>query len=171
MRTNSVIVLQGFVFEDGDYYVVELNPAQPGSLLKLRKSDVTNLENIESTETAEGSRQHHLISVKRGVPVMRITIDSADRLFETVASGIGVTHTLYSVSGVRCANGGLGTRQEYRPGVKIDNYSFGESQPPSANIIIQSHKKINDFTIEFWHDAIGICGSSYIGYVPIIING
>ena len=69
----------------------------------------------------------------------------------------------YALSGVKCANGGAGTRQEYHAEKPIKSYRFGIPQPDY--IVIQGSKLINNTTIEFFHDAQGLCGDTYSGYV------
>ena len=74
------VVIEGTLQDDGDYYVINRDPARPGELLCVRKGDVLHLEKTRTICIPGGPRELFSITIRRGVPVRQSLLTSSSSL-------------------------------------------------------------------------------------------
>jgi hypothetical protein len=79
-RVRETISVEGTLQQDGDYFVIDRDPRNPSSLLRVRQADVTDHEPLRTVRFRGSERQIYRISIKRNVPVQSISIISSDVL-------------------------------------------------------------------------------------------
>jgi len=81
LRHRDSVIVEGTLQADGDYFVIDRDPAQPGRTLRVRKVDaVAEPKNARSSHSPNGDRQIWRIAIKRGVPVQSVVIIMSDEL-------------------------------------------------------------------------------------------
>jgi hypothetical protein len=85
LAQESVIV-EGTLQQDGDYYVIDRDPAHPGTLLRVQTTHVPHYEKTRTIPCIGGERQLYRILIKKGVPVECVAIVLASNL------ALGIQH-------------------------------------------------------------------------------
>lgn len=80
---QDVVIVEGTLQADGDYYVIGRDPRSPSRFLRVRKSDVTNTETTTTIHTADGERQLYHVSIKCAVPIQIISLTKSDQLVQS----------------------------------------------------------------------------------------
>jgi hypothetical protein len=79
-RQQESVTVEGTLLHDGDYYVIDRDPTNPGTLLRIRTTDVLDYQKMRTVSCIGGERQLYRILIKRGVPVECISIIESNRI-------------------------------------------------------------------------------------------
>jgi hypothetical protein len=74
------VTVEGALQDDGDFYVIDRNPRNPSTLIRVRKKDLVNFQKTRKVTLIGRALQFYRISIKRGVPVQTISVVESDRL-------------------------------------------------------------------------------------------
>ena len=82
------VIIEGALQDDGDYYMVDRTPEQPGTLLRIRKGDVLNTERSHIRRVAGGQYQLYRLSLVRGTPVELRRLVLSDDVADTFSGHV-----------------------------------------------------------------------------------
>jgi hypothetical protein len=138
-RQLDTVTIEGTCHEDGDYCVIDRHPEQPGELLRVRHEDVVDRQKVRTTRARGHEHQLYRVSIKKAVPITRISIMESDRL----ASDSGERRFRQAIS-VRFRSGvedHWTVRDEISGSVVVDrDFSQSEVYPPqdAPGILLQT---------------------------------
>jgi hypothetical protein len=96
---RSAITIEGTLYEDGEFYVVDRNPGEPSSLIRIAKASILGEpEEARTMAASGGDRQLHRLIVKQGVPLVIETVIVSDMIFselrrKTLADSVNAKFT------------------------------------------------------------------------------
>jgi hypothetical protein len=79
-RNRDYVIIEGALEEHGDYYIVKLDPAYPGAMLRVQKTAAPYYEKSRMAQEPGGERQLYRIVIKKGVPVWQSDIINSSLL-------------------------------------------------------------------------------------------